>query len=295
MLPAPGPWPAPTTRLLAVLGAPIAHSRSPAIHNPMLRARGLDRAYLALEVGGDDLAAALPVLHRLPFDGLNLTTPLKEVGAGLCDRLDPVAARLGAVNTLVREPRGWRGLSTDGPGLLLFLQEVLDLDPGGARVVVLGAGGAARSALLALFERGPARLSVVTRDPGRFQGGLLGELAAEGVVCRTTADPQLGQELADADLLIHATPYGLGGDPGEPPWDLGAVGRHTRVLDMNYRAQGPTPFLARLGPRPLALDGRGMLAGQAVLAFEAWFGERPPVAEALRAFEAPAPQPPRHP
>ena len=227
----------------------------------------------------------LEALHQLPFDGLNLTYPLKEEGARVADELSPGAEFLGAVNTLVRTPDGWRGLSTDGPGLLLWLEEERAVEVDRQRLVVLGAGGAARSAIQAATDQG-ARVSVVTRDPARYRTPFFEALAGNGLETLLAGDPDaVARALETADLVVHATPYGLGGKGAgaAPPWPLERIPPAATVVDMNYRLEGATPFLAALPTGPGRSDGRGMLAGQAVLAFEAWTGERPAVREALAA------------
>lgn len=249
--------------------------------NGLFREQGRNALYLGMEVPRGRLAALAPAFLELPFDGFNLTYPLKEEALPLCVELSEQARRVGAVNTLVRTPEGWRGLTTDGDGLLLYLEECRGWRPEGNRVVVLGAGGAARSALAALALRDLAGLVVVNRSPRRFEEPFFQWLRTRGGRCRVPDDPELIPELAAADLLIHATPFGLGAGGGTPCWNLSALTPGTRVVDMNYRLGGPTPFLEWIGSDFRREDGRGMLAGQAVLGFQAWTGERPAVSEAL--------------
>jgi shikimate dehydrogenase len=275
--------PRPGDRLFAVLGDPIDHSRSPAIMNGLLEARDIPASYLGMRLAPGHLAPVLEALHQLPFHGFNLTYPFKEEGAAAACELDPAAAALGAVNTLVRTDTGWRGLSTDGEGLLLWLREERDLDVRGLHLVVLGAGGAARSAIQAAHAS-QARVTAVTRSPARFQTPFFEALAGDRLETVLAGDEDaVGGALEAADLVVHATPYGLGegGAGSPPPWPLERIGPEADVVDMNYRTEGPTPFLEALPSGPARADGRGMLAGQAVLAFEAWTGERPRVREAL--------------
>lgn len=275
--------PRPGDRLFAVLGDPIEHSRSPAIMNGLFEARDTSACYLGMALPPGHLASVLEALHQLPFDGFNLTYPLKEEGARVASALAPEASALGAVNTLVRTPNGWRGLSTDGDGLLLWLLQERDLEVSGKHLVVLGAGGAARSAIQAARLAG-ARVTAVTRDPVRFRTPFFEGLAGPDLETLLVGDPEaIGRALETADLVIHATPYGLGdrGAGSPPPWPLERIDPAATVVDMNYRLDAPTAFLAALPTGPARCDGRGMLAGQAVLAFEAWTGERPTVREAL--------------
>lgn len=252
--------------------------------NGLFRAHDVPGFYLAMTLARGGLAAVLPALHRLPFDGLNLTHPLKDEGAAAADSLDPAAARLGAVNTLVRTEGGWHGLSTDGAGLTDWLREVAGVAVAGRKVVLLGAGGAARGAALALRDGAPTKLTVINRSAGRFGSGFFRDLAASGVeLIGEAAGPAATGRLAEADVLVHATPYGLGGGGGAPPWDLAAIRPATFVVDMNYSVEVATPFLAALAGHPRRADGRGMLAGQAARGFAAWTGRDASVREALAA------------
>ncbi len=262
----------------------MSHSLSPAIHNPLFSGLGKDALYLAMECGPEDLAAVLPAFLRLPFDGLNLTYPLKESALPFLAEVAPSARRLESVNTLVRTPAGWKGLSTDGPGLVLALREGHGFEPRGRRVVVLGAGGAARAAAAALLEEGEvAGLAVVNRSPERFGLPFFDWLRARGGECLPLAHPEVSERLRASDLVVHATSFGLEGGGAAPPWDLRGLRPGTLVLDMNYRLGRDTPLLAALPPGQPRADGRGMLAGQAVLAFEVWTGHRPAFAEAVEA------------
>lgn len=250
--------------------------------NGLFAARGLDRAYVPLPCAPGTLAASLAALHALPFDGFNVTSPHKEEAAA-ATALDADARLLGAVNTLVRTRRGYLGRSTDGPGLLLFLVEGLEAPPAGRHVVVLGAGGASRSALLALSRSDPASLTVLTRDRSRFRTRFFRALARRGLAARAFSDPGAAAALARADLVVHGTPWGTARGAGRFPIPLDSLARGCLAIDMNYDLGGPTGFLAALPPGVRGLDGRGMLAGQAALGFELWTGERPRLAEVFRA------------
>jgi shikimate dehydrogenase len=258
------------TRLAAVIGAPVRHSRSPTIHNAAFAAAGLDWVYVALEVAPGSGFAAVRSLPTLGIAGINVTMPHKADAARACDELTPAAAHLGSVNTVVLRPDGsLLGDSTDGEGFLRALADA-GLDPAGRSVVVLGAGGAARAVAAALVGAG-AGVTVAARRPDAAE-----ELAAavEGVTL--TAWPE--RALPAADVVVNATPIGMGDNrdiPCEPcpgQW----------VVDLVYHPL-ETALLARaaaVGAHPVG--GLGMLVHQAALSFERWTGVAAPL-DAMRA------------
>jgi len=249
-----------------VIGSPVRHSLSPAIHNAAFAAAGLDWAYLAFEVAADGVGAALGGAKAAGMGGLSVTMPLKEPVAAAVDHLTPVAARLGAVNTVIVGDDGLTGDNTDGQG---FVDALAPWSPAGRRCVVLGAGGAARAVVLALAGAGAADVAVVARSPER--------------AARVTA---LGgraggwHDLERAELVVNATPVGMDGTAaaGQLAVDEGLLAPGQVVVDLVYHPPR-TPLLAaaaRRGATPV--DGVGMLVHQAGHAFRAWTGVGPPLA-----------------
>lgn len=255
----------------------MGHSLSPAIHGEFYARERVDATYGRADVPPE----ALPeFVANLDYDGLNVTYPHKEAMFAATRTHDMVAAACRAVNTLVREDGGYRGANTDGEGFCLFLERELSEQVSGMRVVMLGAGGSARSVLWALSGRAPAALTVVNRSAGRFAEPFFAELgrraSALELVAAPPEDPRTRDALARADLVVHATPVGLGADSGAVPWPVDDLHRPL-VVDLNYRRDGPTPFLARLPGNARSHDGLGMLLYQAAVAFELWFGRFPDV------------------
>ena len=268
-----------TTRVAAVIGDPVRHSLSPALHNAAFRALDLDWVYLAFEVPPGSGAAAVEAVRTLGIDGLNVTMPHKADVAAAVDRLSPVARRLGAVNTVVRQGSTLVGESTDGEGFVAALRTDEGFDPAGKRCLVVGAGGAARAVVLALAEAGASEVVVAGRTPERVEAAaaLAGARGRVGSV----------DEASDADLVVNATPVGMGGDPGVP-LDPERVGPGQVVADLVYHPLA-TPFLEAARKRgAVAVNGLGMLIHQAALSFRLWTGEDPPLevlsAAALRAL-----------
>lgn len=245
-------------RRLCVIGDPVAHSLSPAIHAAALRAAGMDDAtYTAVRIPAGALPGELPML-RANFIGCNVTTPLKEEAAALCDRLDLFARKAGAANTLAFDRDGGiAGWNTDGEGAAVAVAEACGVERvAGLRIAVLGTGPAARAAALGIAAHG-GRVAVWGRRPG----------AVSALVAMTEGATPWAFEPVDA--AFSTLPPGT-----ELPADLAdALRAAPAVIDANYGARAALG--ARLG-RPVA-DGLAMLIGQAAASFRIWFGIEPDV------------------
>jgi len=274
--------PGGATRVGAVLGWPVAHSASPALHNAAFRALGLDAVFVALPVAPADLPAAVRGLAALGVLGASVTVPHKQAIAPLCDALDASAERVGAVNCLVLAGGRIVGHNTDAGGFTDALRGELERDPRGARAVLLGAGGAARAVAVALADGGAAHVDVVARAPA----------SVAWCAARPWTADSLAALLPACDLLVDCTPVGLARDqagavPVEVPIDLlpaGAV-----AVALSYGAQG-SALLARARARGLAaMDGAAMLVHQGARAFTLWTGQPAPLPvmhAALAAFSS---------
>ncbi|HZS83109.1 MAG TPA: shikimate dehydrogenase [Stellaceae bacterium] len=263
-----------------VMGWPIGHSLSPALHGYWLRHHRIDGAYVPMGVRPEHLAAALRALPVLGFAGCNLTIPHKEAALGLMDRVDPVARRIGAVNTVLVGAEGMlEGRNTDGFGFIENLRGAIAGWTGRrGPAVVIGAGGAARAILVALIDAGAPEIRLVNRTEARAAA-----LATEiGGPIRTIVWQRRGMALREAALLVNATNRGM---TGEAALDLPLddLPQEAVVTDIVY-APLETPLLAAARRRgnPV-VDGLGMLLHQARPGFAAWFGVAPSVTPALRA------------
>jgi len=268
--------PTSSTRVAAVIGDPVRHSLSPALHNAAFRACGLDWVYLAFAVPTGRGAEALEGMRVLGIEGLSVTMPHKQDVAWSVDVLHPQATKLQSVNCVVRLRDGrLEGHSTDGDGFVDSLLEA-GVDPSGRRVALLGAGGAARSVAVALAAHGVADLVVVNRHVERAEScaALVGPLARAG----TTGD------VAQADLVVNATSVGMGGQG--LPVDPARLHADQVVADLVYHPIR-TPLLdAAAAAGATTVDGLGMLVHQAARAFELWTGVEAPVAAMRAAAEA---------
>lgn len=256
------------TPYYAVFGQPIAHSLSPRIHAAFGEQIGIRIDYRAIEAGRADFPRALADFAASGGRGANVTLPLKEDAAAACVAMSERARRCGSVNTLLRDGGGWRGDSTDGAGLLGDLRQRYGFDPQGRRILLLGAGGAARAAAFALADAGAKELAIANRTHERAEA-LAGGLPA--------AQALAWSDLAQAgafDLVVNATAAGHAGAGFELPSALFAA--TTLAYDLSY---GPAaqPFLAaaREAGATQAVDGLGMLVEQAAESFALWHKRRP--------------------
>lgn len=257
------------TRVAGIIGDPVAHSRSPAIHNAAYAALDLDWVFVAFPVRAGGAAAALSGVRVLGIAGLSVTMPHKADAAAACDVLSPTAAALGAVNTVVARDGRLTGDSTDGEGLVRSLRDE-GIDPDGSRVVVLGAGGAGRAIAHGLGVHG-ARVTVAARRLDAAAAAAA--LAADGEAVDLAL---VGPAVAEADVLVNATPLGMQGEA--PPFDPELLIGRRLVLDTVYHPV-ETPLLAAARARSVpAVNGLGMLVHQAALAFEAFTGVAAPLA-----------------
>jgi shikimate dehydrogenase len=267
--------------LAGLMGWPVMHSRSPKLHNYWLARHGLAGTYVPLAIKAEGLRAALRALPALGFSGCNLTIPHKEAALDIVDRVDPLARRIGAVNTVIVAADGsLDGQNTDAFGFVESIREArpawrADAGP----IVVIGAGGGARAALVSLIDQGAREIRLTNRTPARARAlaaELDGPIAAIGWEQRQAA-------LEGAAMLVNTTNQGM---VGEPPLDLSldALPATALVSDIVYIPR-ETPLLtaARQRGNP-TVNGLGMLLHQARAAFRAWFGIMPEITPELRAM-----------
>lgn len=269
------------TQVAGVIGDPVAHSHSPVMHNAALAAAGLDWVYLAWRVRAGDLPAAVAGLRALGVRGFNVTVPHKAAILPLLDEIDEEAAAIGAVNTVVCRDGRLRGENTDASGFLRSL-EALGLPPRGLRVVLVGAGGAARAVGYALVRARAATLQLANRTEARAVA-LAAELVARGATAVSAGGLEseaVRRALAEADLIVHATSAELTGGGLPVPLEWLPAGRVFYDLAYGPAAAKACAAVRRQGLR--AVDGEEMLLHQGALAFTRWTGRDAPL-EVMRA------------
>jgi shikimate dehydrogenase len=266
-----------------VIGSPIVQSRSPLLHGFWLAHYGIDGSYEREEVRPEAVAEFLRNLPARGILGCNVTVPNKEAAFQACDRLTPRAEALGAVNTIWFEKDQIWGDNTDGIGFVAHLDQVHPgWDRAAPRILLIGAGGAARGLALPLLERQPGLLAISNRSSDRAET-LIADIRAAlpDAPLEKVAWEEKAEALGHFDLVINTTSAGmLGKDALELPLDR--VRKTAVIADIVY-VPLETPLLAEARQRGLrTLDGLGMLLHQAVPGFEKWFGRKPDVSDALR-------------
>jgi shikimate dehydrogenase len=268
-----------TSRICGIIGDPIAHSMSPAIHNAAFDKLGLNYLYVPFRVKREELGKAIAGVRALNIRGLNVTIPHKVTVIPFLDELDPLAQRIGAVNTIVNDDGVLTGYNTDATG---FLQTLLERGgkPRGKNVVILGAGGASRAISFILAERG-ARLVILNRllelDWAEELASRISQVFKKEVKALELNEKNLAKVLAKADILVNATSVGMSPNIDETPVSPDLLRPSLTVFDIVYN-----PIKTRLLREAEAagaktISGVDMLVWQGALGFELWTGAKAPV------------------
>ena len=270
------------TRCCGIIGDPIEHTMSPAMHNAAFRASGLDYVYIPFWVQGSELGKAIEGMRALNIRGLNVTIPHKVAVMSFLDKLDGLARKIGAVNTIVNDNGFLTGYNTDATGFLQTLRES-GIEPEGKRVVILGAGGAALAISFVLAEKG-ANLVILNRtmDKARQCAAMISKSSQTEVTPLPLDGDSLAAALEEADILVNTTSVGMSPDADETLVSARLIKPGLVVVDIVY-----SPIKTRLlreaeeaGAR--TISGLDMLLWQGALAFELWVGLKAPV-ELMRA------------
>lgn len=248
--------------LYCLLGDPVAHSRSPAIHARAFQLLGVDAVYAPCRVTASELPVAFAGLRALGVAGFNVTVPHKEAAARLVDKLHPSAQTIGAVNCVTRSEGGLMGDNTDAPGLLRALR-AHRIEPKGARAVVVGAGGSARAAAWALAPHA-SRITILNRTASKARA-LAALVRAAG--CEADSAPLDAQgALREATLVVQCTSIGL--STSAVPFDPALLSAGCALVDLVYAPGGKTELLRRFPGA--AVDGLDVLVHQAIASLEIW-------------------------
>jgi shikimate dehydrogenase len=271
-----------------IIGWPVSHSLSPVMHNAAFAELGLDWVYVPFPVAPARLAEAVAGVAALGLAGFNVTIPHKVAILPLLDRISPEARLIGAVNTVAISDGLLTGYNTDGIGLIAALAAKLGFSPEGRSVLVIGAGGAARSAVAALAGAGASAVALVNRSVAKGEE-LVEAIAGSLSGCRLSAYPleRVAEPsfLAGFDLVVNTTSLGMKGE-AVPGLEVSRLQRGCAVYDMVY-APPVTPLLAEaVRLRIPAANGLGMLVAQGEAAFRIWTGVEPPSGCMERALAA---------
>jgi shikimate dehydrogenase len=267
------------TQVCAILGHPVGHSLSPAIHNAAFDALGLDYAYVAHDVAPDSLAAAIAGVRALGYRGLSVTIPHKVAALACVDDVDATARTIGCINTVVNDHGHLTGHNSDGLGALAALRRA-GADPVGRRVVILGTGGAARALAVTLAASAtPQRivlLGVVLDELARLTRDVDGLGRCESIG-RELSDATLEEALAEADLLLQCTPVGMHPKAEASLVRPGLLRPELSVFDAVYNPRRTALLNAAAAAGCRVVEGLEMFIGQAVVQFELWTGQPAPI------------------
>lgn len=254
-----------------MIGDPVRHSRSPLIHNAAFAATGLDWAYLALPVAEGQGAAAVEAMRTFGLDGLSVTMPHKQVVAEAVDQRSASVTALGACNCVARDGDVLVGHNTDGAGFVAALKAETGVDLAGARVAILGAGGAARAIIDSVGRAGASQILVVNRTA---------EAAASAAELADSASVADVSQAADVDVIVNATAIGMAGGPSPDalPIESDLLSDRQVIVDIVYQPLQTPLMLAATERGATVVGGLGMLVHQAALQFELWTGLEAPVA-----------------
>ncbi len=256
-----------STRVAAVIGDPVRHSLSPALHNAAFAQLGLDWVYVAFHVRHGEARHAIDAMRALGLGGLSVTMPHKESIARCVDALDPAAAALDSVNTVVARPDGsLLGCSTDGAGFVASLATA-GVDVRGRTTCLLGAGGAARAIAVALGRSGAAAVTVVNRtvETAELAAALAGPVGIVGT----------SHAVRDADIVVNATSVGMASD--DLPCDPTLLRAGQVVADIVYHPRDTALLRVARAAGATTVDGLGMLVHQAALQQQWWHGVLPDI------------------
>jgi len=248
--------------LAAVIGSPVAHSLSPAIHRAAFEAAGVDWTYAALDVAPGMASDALAAMRTLGISGLSVTMPHKEAVADAVDRLDPAARSLHSVNTVSWDGDQLVGSSTDGAGFVASLADA-DVSVDDAKIAIIGAGGAARSVIDALARAGASDITVLNRTADKTEAA---------AALTPVASPGIISDVTRADIVVNATSVGMG-DDGSLPCDPDLFRAGQVVADLIYHPLETRWMAAASRQGCQTVDGLGMLVHQAALQQKIWLGD----------------------
>jgi shikimate dehydrogenase len=268
------------TRICGLIGDPVEHTMSPAMHNAAFAELGLDCVYLPFHVKPADLVAAVNGLRAINATGFNVTIPHKVTVTPLLDELDPLAQKIGAVNTVVNDNGVLKGYNTDASGFLRALLES-GYEPRGKSIVLLGAGGAARAIAYILAER-DARMTILNRKEELdwaegIAANIRTDLAGDVAVFELLTE-HLEKAIGSADILINATSVGMSPAVDASPVPAGLLKSEMVVTDIVYNPVETRLLREARAAGAVTVAGIDMLVWQGALAFEKWTGQKAPFA-----------------
>jgi shikimate dehydrogenase len=261
------------TQICGLIGDPVEHSMSPAMHNAAFKKTGLDYIYLPFRVTPENLPGAISGLRSLNLRGMNVTIPHKVSVIPLLDELEPMAKKIGAINTIVNDNGYLKGYNTDAEGFLKSLSEK-DIAPSGKKIVILGAGGVSRAISFTLAEQG-AEIAILSRSQ-KIEWAEKLTINKSKVLAMELNNTNLKSVLSHADILVNATSVGMSPDTDNTlvPQELFRPGM--LVFDVIYNPEKTRLLADAEKAGAVAVGGLDMLIWQGALSFELWTGIKAP-------------------
>lgn len=261
-------------KLYAVIGNPIGHSMSPIMHNDLFSFYQIDASYLPFQIKSEDLKDAVDGFKAIGIGGFNVTVPHKTAIIPLLDEVDELAASIGAVNTVVNENGRLKGYNTDGPGFLKGLQAFMS-GAASKKILLIGAGGAARAIYFTLAMEKPEAIDIANRTVAKAQS--LIDDCPYSVKSEACTLDEAGRKLGEYDLVVQTTSIGMAPKIADQPLDLSNIKKHSHVCDIIYNPL-ETKLLQDASNRGANVqNGIDMFVYQGALAFEKWTGIFPDV------------------
>ncbi len=261
--------------MVGLFGRPVAHSLSPLMHNAAFEYQQLPFAYAAFEIQNDQVKEAVEAIRALGMRGVNVTIPHKVAVMPYLDRIDPLAERIGAVNTIVNEQGELIGYNTDGAGFVRSLVEETEIELRDLTITMLGAGGAARAVACTLAEAGVQKINIVNRSLGRAE--TLASFLSPMVAVEVLPFTQAKEAVAESSLLINTTSIGMFPHMEEMPVESECLRQDLIVSDLIYNPL-ETKLIQQAKERgAVHHSGVGMFINQGALAYELWTGQAAPV------------------
>ncbi|MEK6692287.1 MAG: shikimate dehydrogenase [Nitrospirota bacterium] len=262
------------TKIIGIFGYPVEHTLSPYMHNAAFEAMGLDYCYIPFRVRPENLKTAINSIKALSLQGVNITIPHKEAIIPYLDELDREAELIGAVNTVLNKEKRLIGYNTDGRGFVRSLREDGRIDPRGKKIMIIGAGGAARAIAFTLAIEGAGKIfikDIIEEKAKELSSAISNKISAEAIYIKDLKD-----RIGDVDILINATPLGMKKEDPLPVLPE-LLSQGLIVYDIVYNPP-ETPLLKEAKKRGAkTLGGLGMLLYQGALSFKIWTGQEPPV------------------
>lgn len=268
-----------SAKVFGLLGDPVEHSLSPKMHNAAFKAMGMNNVYIPFRVKSNHLAEALEGIRALNIQGVNITAPHKEAALPFLDKLSEDAALLGAVNTVKNEEGCLIGHNTDGAGMVRYLKDDLKIDLKDKKIIIVGAGGAAKSVALSLCKEEIKKIILANRNSQKAEdlADLLHKETGRTAVGLPLEGDIINSVIDSSSLLIYTLPTDVITEEGNWPFDPNYFPEGLTVIDLRYYPK-ETVLMRAAGERGLSsYNGLGMLLYQGVLAFKIFTGKEPPL------------------